>query len=60
MKNEHLIPVNIVDLVNKFNEKNLRENEKMNYQIRLETIRDYCSAALNKPSNQKINTRVSR
>lgn len=64
MKNEHLVPVNIVDLVNKLNDKTLRENEIMNYQVRLEAIREYCSIALNKHNNSKPvvkpNTRMYR
>ena len=46
MKNEHLLPVNIIDLVEKHRQPNLRENERMNYQLRLETIRDYVDQAL--------------
>jgi hypothetical protein len=49
MKNEHLLPVNIIDLVNKFRDPNIRENEKLNYQLRLETIRNYCDESLKKP-----------
>jgi hypothetical protein len=64
MKNEHLVPVNIVDLVNKLNDKTLRENEVMNYQIRLEAIKEYCSIALHKHISQKpvskTNTRAAR
>lgn len=48
MKNLHLVPVNIIDIVEKVNDKTLRENEHMNYVLRLETIRDYCSDALSK------------
>jgi len=64
MKNEHLVPVNIVDLVNKLQDKTLHENERTNYIHRIEAIRDYCNAAVNKyntarPIN-KSNTRVMR
>ena len=55
-KNIHLVPVNIVDIVDRINDKNTKENERMNLIIRLETIRDYCNVVLNKPTNQK-NTR---
>ncbi len=48
VKNEHLLPVNIVDLVQKLNDPSIRENERMNYILRLETIRDYCDAAVKK------------
>lgn len=47
-KNEHLLPVSIIDLVEKLNQTKLRENERMNYVLRLEAIRDYCDAALRK------------
>jgi len=64
MKNEHLVPVNIIDLVNKLNDKTLRENELMNYQLRLEAIKEYCSVALHKHISQKpvskTNTRAMR
>lgn len=52
MKNEHLLPVNIIDLVSKFNNAK-DENEKMNYQLRIEAIRDYCSETIFKHLNQK-------
>ena len=53
MKNLHLIPVNIFDLVEKLNDKSIRENEAMNYQLRLETIRDYITNSLNTHSRDK-------
>ena len=46
MKNEHMVPVNVIDLVNKLSDVTIRENERMNYVLRLEAIRDYCDAAL--------------
>ena len=30
MSNEHLIPVNIQDIVSRLNDKTIRENERMN------------------------------
>ena len=48
MKNLHLVPVNVQDIVQKLNDPNIRENELYNYQLRLEAIRDYCSIAINK------------
>ena len=61
MKNLHLVPVNIQDLVEKLSEKGVRENEHFNYMLRLEAIRDYCSAAINSQRAQapvyKPNTR---
>jgi hypothetical protein len=53
MKNLHLIPVNVLDLVEKLNDSTIKENEHLNYQLRLEAIRDYCSVALNKHSAKK-------
>ena len=48
MKNEHLVPVNIVDLVNKLNDKTIRENELQNYVLRLETTASYINESLTK------------
>jgi hypothetical protein len=63
MKNEHLIPVSILDLVDKFNNSK-NENEKINYQLRIEAVRDYCDQAVKKhladKSVKKSNTRVVR
>jgi len=56
-KNLHLVPINIVDIVERINDKNTKENERMNLIIRLETIRDYCSSVLNKQSVQKTTRR---
>lgn len=53
MKNEHLVPVNIVDLVTKIGDSTLRENERNNYIFRLETTGSYISEALMKHRSQK-------
>jgi hypothetical protein len=50
MKNEHLVPVNVADIVQRLSEKGLRENERMNLVLRLEAIRDYAAAAVAKHS----------
>lgn len=50
MKNEHLVPVNVADIVNRLNGKDLSENERMNLVLRLEAIRDYAAAAVAKHS----------
>jgi hypothetical protein len=55
MKNEHLIPPIILDLAEKSNSPIVRENEKMNYILRLEAIRDYCSLVITKHNNNKSN-----
>jgi hypothetical protein len=47
MKNEHMVPVNIIDIVNKLSDQTIRENERINYILRLEAIRDYCITAIN-------------
>ena len=52
MKNEHLVPVNVIDLVNKINDKNIRENEHQNYVLRVEAIRDYCDESLKRNINK--------
>ena len=51
MKQEHLIPANVLDIGTKLLNSNLLENERLNYIIRLETIRDYCITTLNKQTN---------
>ena len=57
MKNDHLVPVNIQDIVNRLNAKDLRENERMNLLLRLDAIRDYVTAAVVK-ANQKNENRT--
>ena len=53
MKNLHLVPINVVDIVDKLSNKDIRENEQINYLMRLEAIRDYTTAAITKFQNQK-------
>lgn len=48
MKNQHLIPINIIDIVERLNDSNIRDNERNNYIHRLEVIRDYCDMAIKK------------
>ena len=64
MKNEHLVPVNVIDLVNKINDKNVKGNEQMNYVLRLEATASYINEALMKHKSQKPvikpNTRMFR
>ena len=52
-KNEHLLPVAVIDIVEKLNQPNIRENERMSYVLRLETIRDFCDFALRKDNDKK-------
>jgi hypothetical protein len=64
MKNEHLIPVNIIDLVGKINDSTIRDNEKQNYVLRLEATVAYINESLTKQRSQKPvakpNTRMFR
>ena len=53
MKNEHMLPVNVIDLAHKLNDPNLRGNERDNYELRIEAIRDYCTMILNTYSRDK-------
>lgn len=48
MKNEHLVPVNVQDIVNRLSASNLSSNEKLVLLQRLEAIRDYCDREYNK------------
>ena len=48
MKNEHLVPVNVQDIVNRLKEKNISYNEKVLLIQRLEAIRDFCKNTLDK------------
>jgi hypothetical protein len=52
MKNEHLVPVVVQDIVNKLNDKSVRENERANLLLRLDAIRDYVTAAVVKANNE--------
>jgi hypothetical protein len=46
MKNLHLVPVNVLDLVEKINDRTVRENERNNYILRLEATSSYITEAL--------------
>jgi hypothetical protein len=48
MKNDHMLPPIITDMVEKLNSPITMKNEKMNYVVRLEVIRDYVTKELNK------------
>lgn len=54
MKNEHLVPQVIIDLVNHMNSDNTPYNTKVNYQMRIEAIRDYCNTVLDVNKQQPI------
>jgi hypothetical protein len=60
MKNLHLVPAIVIDLVDKINDNITRENEKNNYVLRLEAIREYtnvCLATYSKNKNSFLNTK---
>ena len=46
MKNLHLVPANIMDLVEKINDSKTLVNERNNYILRLETTSEYINQAL--------------
>lgn len=52
MKNEHLVPVNVVDLVNKLSDLSVRDNERNNYVLRLEATAAYINESLAKHKTQ--------
>jgi hypothetical protein len=52
MKNDHLVPVNIQDIVNRLKDKTIGENEKANLLVRLDAIRDYVTAAVVKANSK--------
>lgn len=60
MKNEHLVPVNIQDIVNQLDNRNIRENERANLLIRLDAIRDYVTAAVVKANSKNENRSFNR
>jgi hypothetical protein len=49
-----LIPINIIDLVDKINDPRTNENERNNYILRLETIKDFCETAIKKDKDRKL------
>ena len=53
MKNLHLIPINIQDIVENLNNAT-NINEKNNYLLRLETIRDYCDETIKKTNTKSL------
>lgn len=52
MKNKHLIPPSVLDIVDRYNSPLAQQNEKMNYILRLEAIRDFCEDTLRKDKEQ--------
>lgn len=57
MKNLHLVPINVLDLIDKINDTSIKENERNNYVLRLEAIRDYTTTCLNTYSRDKASFR---
>jgi hypothetical protein len=60
MKNEHLVPVVVQDIVNKLNDNSIRENERANLLLRLDAIRDYVTAAVVKANTKNENRSFNR
>jgi hypothetical protein len=54
MKNEHLIPANVLDIVEKISKQTVHENERLNYIARLEAIRDFCNEAVAKHNKEPV------
>ena len=50
MNNEHLVPQVVIDVAQNFLNKNQNINSKMNYELRLQAIRDYCDNVLKAPT----------
>ena len=55
MKNEHLVPVVVQDIVNRLKDKTIGENERANLLLRLDAIRDYVTAAVVKANTKNEN-----
>lgn len=53
MKNLHLVPPIVIDLADKLSNNNIVEHERINYEMRLEAIRDYCTTVLNTSSRDR-------
>jgi|694.fasta_scaffold38207_3 hypothetical protein len=60
MKNEHLVPVNIQDIVNRLKDKSVGENERANLLLRLDAIRDYVTAAVVRANENSTSNRFTR
>jgi hypothetical protein len=60
MKNEHLLPVSIIDLVEKFENKAISEHERVNYQMRVEAVVEYCNDALNKHKPKTVYKEIDK
>ena len=52
MKNDYLVPVNVIDIVDKLNSEGTSTNERMNLVMRLEAIRDFCEQAARRYSGE--------
>jgi hypothetical protein len=60
MKNEHLVPVVVQDIVNRLNDNNIKENERANLLLRLDAIRDYVTAAVVRANENSNYNRFAR
>jgi hypothetical protein len=60
MKNQHLIPPSVLDIVEKLSSSTAHTNEKLNYIMRLEAIRDYCVMNIDKHSGKEFVTKPAK
>jgi hypothetical protein len=54
MKNMHLIPPSVIELVDNLQDPKCHENQKQNYELRLLAIRDYCNDIIVKLEKSRI------
>jgi|APCry1669192319_1035405.scaffolds.fasta_scaffold01831_7 hypothetical protein len=60
MKNEYLVPVNVVDIADRLKSPSLNINERMNLVLRLEAIRDFCEKIIEKNNGEFEGKRISK
>jgi hypothetical protein len=60
MNNQHLIPPSVTDIVEKLSSSTAHTNEKLNYIMRLEAIRDYCAMNIDKHNNRQFPTKPAK
>jgi hypothetical protein len=57
MKNSHLIPVVVQDIVDRLNSSTVRENERWALLQRLEAIKEMCEKTIEREKTRKKNGR---
>lgn len=53
MKNDHLVPPPVLDMIERLKSDSLRDNERMALVQRLEVTRDFCINALAREQRRK-------